>query len=129
VTKAAPYVQINAHGLALWVTTPIYLFLLWPKKKGWIWVGLWAAVVPILVMDLSYQNSGWLQFGQRFSNDYAVLLFALLVVGGHRLGKRFWALAVVGVAVNAFGAMTFDRRGAERFYYTDQSQQIIYQPD
>jgi hypothetical protein len=80
-------------------------------------------------MDLCYQNSGWLQFGQRFSNDYAVLLFAMLAVGGYRLGKRFWTLAIVGVAINAFGALTFDRHGFERFYYTDNSQQTIFQPD
>ena len=44
-------------------------------------------------------------------------------------GRAFYALAVWGVAVNAFGALTFERRGYERFYYSDASQQTIFQPD
>ena len=32
-------------------------------------------------MLLFYQNTGWRQFGYRFSNDYAPLLFVLLAIG------------------------------------------------
>jgi hypothetical protein len=129
IAKSPTRLQINSHGLALWVTTPIYLWLLWPKKKGWLWGALVATVLPIALMDLLYQNSGWLQFGYRFSNDYAVFLFAMLAVGGFRLGRVFWTAAALGIAVNTFGALTFERKGLERFYYTDGSQQTIYQPD
>ena len=71
--KTAPWVQVNHHGLALWVTTPVYVLLLWPKRTGWTFWALALAVVPVMIADLCYQNSGWLQFGYRFSNDYAVL--------------------------------------------------------
>lgn len=120
-------VQVNAHGLALWVTTPAYLWLLWPRRTGWVFWALALAALPVVVADLCYQNSGWIQFGYRFSNDYAVLLFAMLAVAGLRLGKRFWALAAFAVAVNTFGALTFDRR--PQFYFTDPTQKTLYQPD
>ena len=42
--------------------------------------GALSAALPA-TMDLLYQNTGWRQFGYRFSNDYAVLLFVLLAVG------------------------------------------------
>lgn len=136
VTSSLPYithrpfgVQINTHGLALWVTTPIYLWLLWPRRAGYLWRVLLASIAPTVMFDLLYQNSGWLQFGYRFSNDFAVLLFAMLAIGGYRMGRLFYSLAAVGVAVNTFGALTFERRGQERFYFTDNSQTIIYQPD
>jgi hypothetical protein len=129
ITKGPPHVQINSHGLALWVTTPIYLWLLWPKRKGWLWGSLLATVLPIALFDLLYQNSGWIQFGYRFSNDYALFLFAMLAVGGFRFGRLFWTAAAAGVAINTFGALTFQRSGLERFYFTDGSQQTIYQPD
>ncbi len=124
-----PYLQINSHGLALWLTTPVYLWLLWPRMKRSVWYALVATIVPIALADLLYQNSGWLQFGYRFSNDYSVFLFALLAVSGLRFGRLFWACALFGVVVNTFGALTFARSGFDRFYYTDGSQQIIYQPD
>ncbi len=36
----APF-QINAHGLALWVTTPLYFWLLWPARRGALHRALW----------------------------------------------------------------------------------------
>lgn len=129
ISKTDPRLQINSHGLALWVTTPVYLWLLWPRRAGFVWRALAISIAPVILMDLLYQNSGWLQFGYRFSNDYAVFLFALLAMGGYRLGKWFYACALWGIAVNTFGALTFQRTNGERFYYTDNSQAVIYQPD
>jgi hypothetical protein len=129
VSKVPAHVQINVHGLALWVTTPIFLCLLWPRRTGALWRGLAITAALIAICDLLYQNTGWQQFGYRFSNDYAVLLMAMLAVGGFRMGRRFWAFAAAGVLINAFGAFTYDRAGYEKFYYTDYGQQVIYQPD
>jgi hypothetical protein len=122
-------VQINAHGLALWVTTPLYLWLLWPKKLGPVVVALYVTALAVALPGLFYQNTGWMQFGYRFSNDYAIFLFALLAVIGIRFGKLFTLAAVWSVAVNAFGAVTFDTGRYHRFYYEDPSQRIFYQPD
>jgi len=129
IAKVPSHLQINVHGLALWVTTPIFLCLLWPRRTGALWRGLAISAALIAVCDLLYQNTGWQQFGYRFSNDYALLLMAMLAVGGFRMGRRFWAAAAVGVLINAFGAFTYDRAGYERFYFIDYGQQIIYQPD
>jgi len=127
--KQSPWFQINTHGLALWFTTPLYLCLFWPRKTSPVFRALVLATVPIVIMLLLYQNSGWLQFGYRFSNDYAVFLFAMLAIAGPRFGPPLYALAAWGIAVNTFGAVTFDRAGFQQFYYTDSSQQIIFQPD
>ena len=126
-----PPFQINEHGLALWFTTPVYLWLLRPKERGWLHGALLATVAGPALMLLLYQNTGWRQFGYRFSNDYAPLLFMLLAIGRRPLGWLFRAAAVWGVAVNLFGAITFDRGDArcERFYYRDGSQVTVYQPD
>ena len=70
--------MISGHGLALWFTTPIYLWLVRPKKVDFLWGAAALAALGPCVMNLLYQNSGWFQFGYRFSNDYAVFLFVLL---------------------------------------------------
>lgn len=121
--------QINTHGLALWFTTPVYLWLLWPstRRAAGLWRSLALTVPLVMGLDLLYQNSGWLQFGYRFSNDYAHFLFAMLAVGGIRFGRLFWTAALFAVAINLFGALTFDRDS--RFYFSDSSQNILYQPD
>jgi hypothetical protein len=127
--KASPPFQINAHGLALWFTTPAYLWLLWPRRTAPPHLALWLTVAAVSVPSFFYQNTGWLQFGYRFSNDYAVFLFALLSIGAFRFRALFWAAGIWAVAVNAFGAKTFGRNDYQRYYYQDMTQKIIYQPD
>jgi hypothetical protein len=121
--------QINAHGLALWVTTPLYIWLLWPRQRTWQHAGLWLTVLAVAVPTLFYQNTGWLQFGYRFSNDYAVFLFALLAIGRYRFGFLFWIAAIWSVLVNGFGAISFGRPKFGAYYYQDNSQRVLYQQD
>jgi hypothetical protein len=130
----APF-KINEHGLALWFTTPVYIWLLWPRRfdgepeRKWLYaITAVSAALPAL-LDLLYQNSGWRQFGYRFSNDYAILLFVLLAVGARPLRRLFAGAALWGVAWNVFGAATFDKGRFDRFYFRDGSQTVVYQPD
>jgi ABC-type Fe3+-siderophore transport system permease subunit len=83
--------------------------------KGALHRPLWATIAPVALLSLLYQNSGWVQFGYRFSLDYTVFLILLLALGGRPLGWRARALILAGIAVNAFGAITFGRMG--QFYY------------
>ena len=61
--------QINLHGLALWCTTPLYLWLIWPRRVAVPQRALWLTVLCVALPTLLYQNTGWLHFGYRFSND------------------------------------------------------------
>lgn len=106
----APYVQIGGHGLAIWVTTPIVLYALWPREKPPIHRALWLTVAAVALPSLMYQNSGWFQFGYRFSLDYMVFLVMLLAIGGRPLTRIAKALIVAGIVVNLFGAVTFGRK-------------------
>jgi hypothetical protein len=127
--QGAPLFQINEHGLAVWFTTPLYLWLLWPRRKGWLYtVAAISALLPA-GMDLLYQNSGWRQFGYRFSNDYAVLLFVLLAIGDRSMSWLFRTAAAWSLAWNLFGAATFDRRAWDRYYFREGTQTILYQAD
>ncbi|MBL9004384.1 MAG: hypothetical protein JNJ46_09065 [Myxococcales bacterium] len=122
---SAPYVQISYHGLALWCTTPAWLFLLWPQpaptpaSASWavasdnrrvlVWV-LAVSCIPIALASLLYQNTGYVQFGYRFSLDYTLPLLVLLALTRREpLGWGFCLCVVWGVLVNLFGALTFSR--------------------
>jgi hypothetical protein len=121
--------QINAHGVALWLTTPLYAWALWPRRPNALFAALAVTAAAVALPSLLYQNSGWIQFGYRFSNDFAPFLFLMIALSRRRLGTAFWLLAAFAVAVNAFGAVTFQRAGYERFYFTDRTQKILHQPD
>jgi len=122
-----PRLLISRHGLALWFTTPALLWLLWPRAWSVRMVGLAAAASLVAILDLCYQNSGWVQFGYRFALDYMPALFVLLALGARRFGPGFALLTAFAIAVNTFGAITFDR--VHRFYDNDGSQNRVFQPD
>lgn len=122
-----PHVKISGHGLALWVTTPALLLALWPKRTSALHVSLWLAIIPVALLNLAYQNSGWVQFGYRFALDYMPLVFVLLAIGARRFGVGFAALLLWSVLVNGFGAATFDRAGA--FYFIGDQSSDMFQPD
>jgi hypothetical protein len=127
LSREAPYVKLSAHGLALWVTTPALLLVLFPKRVDARYVALAIAVLPVVVLNLMYQNSGWLQFGYRFALDYMPALFAMLALCGRRFRAGFVVLCLFAVAINVFGAVTFDR--AQQFYDIEGTQTRIFQPD
>src|SRR6185436_9785862 len=81
---------------------------------------LWITVALVAIPTFFYQNSGWVQFGYRFCLDYLPFLILLLAVGGRRLGAAARALIIAGIAINLFGAVTFDRFGW-RYYRITRS--------
>jgi hypothetical protein len=125
--ESSPFIRITRHGLALWFTTPNLLWSVWPRKLDATVVALWAGVVPTALCTLLYQNTGWIQFGYRFSLDYLPLLFVLVALSRPRFGAAFLACAVFAIVLNTFGAVTFDRY--HQFYDTDPTQRVIFQPD
>jgi hypothetical protein len=105
----SPWIQVSGHGLAIWVTTPLLLLLLWPREKPALHRTLWLTVACVAVPALLYQNSGWVQFGYRFSLDYMVFFIMLLAIGARPLTRVAKGLIIAGVVINLFGAWTFDR--------------------
>ena len=117
VSGQAPYIHISGHGLAMWVTTPPLLLLLTFRPRGGFHRGLWISAASVAVWSLFYQNTGWVQFGYRFSLDYLVFLILLLAVDARQLTSIARGLIVIAVAINFFGAVTFGRY--QQFYRSD----------
>ncbi len=104
-----PYVSISGHGLALWFTTPALLALLLCRARGPFPRELTVTALFVAVWPLLYQNTGWAQFGYRFSLDFLVLLILRIAVGNVPLDRTLRVLVLFGIAVNLFGAVTFHR--------------------
>lgn len=110
----APYIVVSKHGMSLLLSTPafIYLFLPEPRESDadrfWYRL-LWLTVAVTVIPGLFYQNTGYAQYGFRFSLDYTPYLILLLAVGRRPLSRLFKLLVLVGVLVNAFGAIIFSR--------------------
>jgi hypothetical protein len=113
-----PFLKVSDHGMSMLVTTPALGYTVAPAERSPLARGLWFTVLATALPALLYQNSGFQQFGYRFSLDYIVFLVMLLAVGGRRFTWLFKTLVIFGVAINLFGAIVFDRFGGV-FAYND----------
>ncbi|HJL19794.1 MAG TPA: hypothetical protein RMH99_29290 [Sandaracinaceae bacterium LLY-WYZ-13_1] len=127
LSATAPYLKISRHGLAIWVTSPNLIPALWPKRVTPLMGSLFTVTGLVALLDLCYQNSGWVQFGYRFALDYMPALIVLLALSRRRFGVGFGLLLAAAIVVNTFGAITFDR--AAVFYDDDATQERVFQPD
>ena len=95
-------------GMSLILTSPGYLLAL-PALAGGLRrrlvAGSLLAVLAIGLVNLAHFSQGWVQFGYRFSNDFAPFALVLVTLGIARLGVRPLTIALVAlsVAINAWG--------------------------
>jgi hypothetical protein len=97
----------DPDGMSLFLTTPLFATLLWPCRRPRLHLPLWLTVAATALPGFLYQNTGFVQFGYRFSLDYTPYLLLLLAVGGRPMKRGFWALGAAGVLVNTWGAVAF----------------------
>jgi hypothetical protein len=99
--------------MSILLTSPAYLLVPLIVAVAWrkrVVLGALAAVVAIGIVNLSHFSQGWVQFGYRFSNDFAPFALVLVTLGIAWLGARGRAfalvavpLAVISILVNAWG--------------------------
>ncbi|AGC42807.1 hypothetical protein MYSTI_01459 [Myxococcus stipitatus DSM 14675] len=98
----------DPHGLTLLLTLPLLVFLLMPRLRPRLHWPLWLTVAICALPGLFYQNTGYMQFGFRFSLDYTPYLLLLFAIGGWSVRQRaVMAALVLGVLVNFWGAVAF----------------------
>jgi hypothetical protein len=104
-----PIVAPRQEGMGLLLTSPAWVFALGALRRiGWnrLLTGSVLAVLLIAVVNLAHFSQGWVQFGYRFSNDFAPFALVLLALALHwrrRLGWLPVGLIGVSIAVNLWG--------------------------
>jgi hypothetical protein len=108
-SEACPFLVPKSIGMSLLLTSPAYLLAI-PAvvrlRRSRLIAGATVAVVAIAFVNLMHFSQGWVQFGYRFSNDFAPFALLLVALGMLRLGKvRGWValLVAASIAVNAWG--------------------------
>jgi len=101
-------------GTSVILTSPAYLLApvafipVMRRKLDRVTAGAAIAVVAIAFVNLMHFSQGWVQFGYRFSNDFAPFAIVLVALGASRLG-RYWPVlvpfVVASVAINLWGTI------------------------
>jgi hypothetical protein len=111
----APFpITFDPWGTGLWAVSPALLFSVRrpSQQSPRLAVAAWLSTLLVAAPDLLYYNTGWYQYGYRFSLDFTPFLLILTAVGLRRplcAGWRvlFVVLLIVSVASNVLGARWF----------------------
>jgi hypothetical protein len=105
-----PWFEPSWMGLALFFTTPAFLYIfIGPFKGGWHSLSKKAALAVLCILPpiITHGTVGFTQFGYRFSLDFTPFLM-LLVAAGMRenLGWTEKVLIILSVLVNLWGVVS-----------------------
>jgi hypothetical protein len=97
----------NPWGMSIFLTTPALFYVIRARGRRDPFVrGAWLATGLLLIPLLLYYNTGWMQFGYRFSLDFMIPLMVLLAVAaGRRTTWPMRTLILLGVLINAWGVV------------------------
>lgn len=95
-----PYLKADGWGLAIWVTSPLFLYLFKMKREKYT-ISAAVTILFLAMPSLLYFGVGFSQFGYRYSLDFLpFLLLILLPTFKKNLPKLAKMLIVFGIAFN-----------------------------
>lgn len=107
-----PYITPSWHGMAIWITTPAFIYSVFAGLRNKIALGCWLSIALIAFVDFSHGTWGFSQFGYRFALDFYPFLFILTVKGiGDQIRWHHMALITAGILVNLWGVLWIYRFG------------------
>ena len=103
-----PILRPDPIGMSLLLTSPAYLLAipaLARLRRRRLVIGAALAVGAIALLNLMHFSQGWVQFGYRFSNDFAPFAMIPVALGIARLGVRPLTIVMVvaSILINAWG--------------------------
>lgn len=108
LASAPPYVQFPMSGMAIWFTTPAFLFALRSKLKDKVTLCAWLGILCIAAVIFTNAATGW-GFGYRYAVDFYPFLFLLTVRGmGGNLKWYHKLLIILGIVVNLVGVVAIN---------------------
>lgn len=108
-----PFVFPSWGGLAIWITTPAFIYSLFAPLKDKSVVLAWLCIILILIIVLMHGENGYAQFGYRFAADIYPFLFFLIIkyLEKNKLRWHHMLLISLSVLVNAWGVIFINRLG------------------
>lgn len=113
ILNTFPYVQPSWMGLAIWITTPAFLFSIFAPLKDNLVKFSWFSILLIFLIVGSHGGTGFAQFGYRFAVDFYPFLTLLTVKGVKQTGLKWfhWVFLILGMLVNLWGVVWINKFG------------------
>ena len=116
LTSKPPYVMPSLMGMSILITTPAFIYSIFGGIRNKLALACWSAIIPIALLEFTYGNTGWMQFGYRFAVDFYPFLLVLTALGmKSTLGKDSnltWEhklLISLSILVNLWGVFCLNK--------------------
>lgn len=109
--KSFPYILPSLSGLAIWITTPAFIYSFFAKFKDKFVLFSWISIIAISLLIFSHGSTGFTQFGYRFAVDFYPFLTYLTIKGVSNSGGpkwHHWILLFIGVIINLWGILSIN---------------------
>lgn len=108
-----PYVMPGYGGLAIWFTTPAFIYALFAKVNERKVRFAWGTILLISLIIFSHGTTGFAQFGYRFAVNFYPFLIYLTIKGVARTGVKWhhWTLLILSTLVNLWGILWINKFG------------------
>lgn len=108
-----PFVFPTLSGLAIWLTSPVFVFSLLGQGRNRLLLPAWITIIFIILLDLAYGSSGISQFGYRYAIDIYPLIFLLVIenFSYRELRCYHWIILALSVLVNLWGVVLINKLG------------------
>ncbi len=114
IVSAFPYIIPSWAGMAIWLTTPAFIFALKANFKELFVKLSWLSIFLIFIIVGAHGGTGFAQFGYRFAVDFYPFLTYLTIKGvakGNGPKKIHWILLFFGALVNFWGVLWINKFG------------------
>lgn len=113
----APFLIPSWRGLAIWITTPAFIYVLAANIKEKIVKASWLVIILISLVIFSHGTTGFAQFGYRFAVDFYPFLTFMAIKAVAKTGVKWhhWLLLFLGVVVNFWGVIWINKMGWVEF--------------
>ena len=105
------FVLVPITGLAIWVTTPAFVYALRSNVRDAVTWWSWLTIVAVAFVIFAKGLSGW-GFGYRYAVDFYLFLYVLAVKGiGEKIRWHHKVLICASIVVNLWGVLAVNRFG------------------
>lgn len=100
-----PYILPSWGGLAIWITTPAFIYLLLPNLKYRANIFAIISLLLIATVTVFHGGTGFTQFGYRYAVDFYPLIFFILINSIKNIKWHHWVLLLISIIVNLWGVV------------------------
>lgn len=107
-----PYIFPSWGGMAIWLTSPAFLFSFFAPLKRLDSKLMWINILITSFIVTSHGGTGFSQFGYRFAVDFYPFLTYLTILGISERGglkKIHWLLLIFSIIVNLWGVLWINK--------------------